>query len=98
MELHQQALQAYGKNDITASVRYGKKYGIREVALNPDYVVAIYPHDLSKQTEDELLPDDLDERHEFSRVLLSSNSLSSNQLIVIESLDRLLVRMAKGQA
>jgi hypothetical protein len=93
VEICKQNLEPYHRNDITAAVRYGHKFGLRDVAINPEFIVALYPHDMSQQIEQGLMPDDLDDRHEFTRVVMNNSSAGGFSLIVVESLIGLMARM-----
>ena len=95
VEVCKQHLEPYGKDDITASVRYGRKYGFRDVAVNPEHIVAMYPHDMNDAITAGLLPDDLDARHEFTRIVMNSNGAGGLSLVVVESLTRILSDLKK---
>ena len=95
IEVYKQNLEPYGQEDITASVRYGRKYGFRDVAINPSHIVALYPHDMTDALEAGLLPSDLDPRHEFTRIVMNTNGAGGLSLVVATSLSRILSQINK---
>ena len=86
VEVYKQNLEPYRHNDITTAVR--------TLAINPKLITAVYSHDMTQEMEQGLFPKDFDRRHEFSRIVMNSNSAGGFSLIVAESLDRLLVTLA----
>ena len=95
VEVCKQNLEPYAKEDITASVRYGRKYGFRDVAINPDHIVALYPEDMSDAIQAGLFPEELDSRHEFTRIVMNSNGAGGLSLVVATSLTRILSQLNK---
>ena len=95
VEVCKQNLEPYAKEDITASVRYGRKYGFRDVAINPDQIVALYPQDMTDAIESGLFPEDLDSRHEFTRIVMNSNAAGGFSLVVATSISRILSQINK---
>ena len=48
-----------------------RKYSLREVFVNPDFVVSLMPdNNMTKLLKEGELPEDLDQRQQFTRVLV----------------------------
>ena len=55
--------------EVVQTSVYNKKYSLREVFVNPDYVISLMPDSNMKTVLQEgFLPDGLDKRQEFTRV------------------------------
>tara|TARA_R110002110_G_scaffold334549_6_gene545478 strand:- start:60 stop:377 length:318 start_codon:yes stop_codon:yes gene_type:complete len=66
-----------------------KIYALRDCLLNPDYVVAIYPHRFDTSADQEMLADNFSAGEVFSRVILDGNSFRSSEIIVNQSYEHL---------
>ena len=72
-----------------------KEFLTRKCLVNPDYIVAVYPHEFSSSTDQELLDRSSvlthrgEEATEFSRIVLDGNSFRSSEMIVVGSMDSL---------
>jgi hypothetical protein len=69
-------------------------YESRECMLNPDYIVAIYPHYFESSSDRKMLADKFKGTEQFARIVLDGNSFRSSEIIVsmsYEKLARLLV-------
>ena len=66
-----------------------KIYALRDCLLNPNYVVAIYPHRFDTSMDQEMLADNFSADEEFSRVILDGNSFRSSEIIVNQSYEHL---------
>ncbi len=98
VEVYKRNLEPYAHGDITASVRYGRKYGFRDILVNPQHIVAVYPHNLDDAIAEGLLPEDLDPRHEFTRMVMNSSSAGGLSLIVVSSLSRINKQLQQDAA
>jgi len=74
-------------------VRARKTYSCRECLLNPDYVVAAYPHSFDGSIDQEMLQDNFSDSESFSRVILDGNSFRSSEIIVNMSFEELSDRL-----
>jgi hypothetical protein len=60
-----------------------KDYALREVLINPGHVVCVRSEpDFKTKLSEGLLPVGLDERQEFSRIVLSSSSVHGSVVVV----------------
>ena len=69
-------------------------YESRECMLNPDYIVAVYPHYFESSSDRKMLGNKFKGTEQFSRIVLDGNSFRSSEIIVsmsYEKLARLLV-------
>ena len=72
----------------------GKRhFNSRDCLLNPDYVVAVYPHTFQSSVEVEMLQANFSEEHEFARVVLDGNSFRSSEIIINMSYDQLVEQL-----
>lgn len=74
-------------------MRARKTYGCRECLLNPDYIVAAYPHSFEGSIDQEMLQDNFSDSESFSRVILDGNSFRSSEIIVDMSFEELSDRL-----
>ena len=76
-----------------AQMQARKELLTRKCLVNPDYIVAVYPHEFSSSTDQELLERSSvltyrgEEATEFSRIVLDGNSFRSSEMIVVGSTD-----------
>jgi len=69
-------------------------YESRECLLNPNYIVAIYPHYFESSSDRKMLGGKFKGMEQFARIILDGNSFRSSELIVAmsyEKLTRLLI-------
>ena len=63
-------------------LRAKRIYNRRDCLLNPDYIVAIYPHKFESSVDENMLQDHFTPTAEFTRVILDGNSFRSSEIIV----------------
>ncbi len=73
--------------------RAKRQFNSRECLLNPDYIVAIYPHSFQSSVETEMLQNNFSEDREFTRVIVDGNSFRSSEIIVNISYDQLVEQL-----
>ena len=98
VEVYKRNLEPYAHEDVTASVRYGRKYGFRDILVNPQYIVAVYPHSMDDAIAEGLLPEDLDKRHEFARMVMNGSSAGGLSLVVVSSLGHIKKQLQQAAA
>ncbi len=59
-----------------------RQFNSRECLLNPDYIVAAYPHSFNSSVELEMLQENFSGEHEFTRVIVDGNSFRSSEIII----------------
>ena len=74
-------------------MRTRKTYVRRDCLLNPDYIVASYPHHFESSVEREMLDSTFTEEDRFSRIILDGNSFRSSEIIVNMSFEELSDRL-----
>ena len=90
-EVYQEAAkyEASDKSFGQPQMRMRKVYVLRDCLLNPDYVVAVYPHSFDSSVDQDMLSDNFSDTHEFSRVILDGNSFRSSEIIINVAYDKL---------
>jgi hypothetical protein len=66
-----------------------KAYETRDCLLNPDYIVAVYPHYFETSSDRQMLGDKFSGKEQFSRIVLDGNSFRSSEIIVSASYQKL---------
>ena len=94
-EVYQEAAkyEANDKSFAQPQMRMKKVYALRDCLLNPDYVVAVYPHSFDTSVDRDMLENNFGDDDKFSRVVLDGNSFRSSELIVNMSYDQLADRL-----
>ena len=60
-----------------------RKYSLREVFVNPDFVVSLMPdNNMTKLLQEGVLPDGLDKRQQFTRVLVHKGNSGLEMTVV----------------
>lgn len=75
---YKSAQEAYSQPHLRAK----RVYNRRDCLLNPDYIVAIYPHSFESSVDEAMLHDNFTSDTEFTRVILDGNSFRSSEIIV----------------
>ncbi len=70
-----------------------RQFNSRECLLNPNYIVAAYPHYFQSSIDMEMLEDNFTGEHEFTRVVLDGNSFRSSEIIINMSYDQLVEQL-----
>ena len=69
--------------EVVQTSVYNKKYSLREVFVNPDYVISLMPDSNMKTVLQEgRLPDGLDKRQEFTRVTVHKGNSGLEMVVV----------------
>ena len=72
----------------------GKRhFNSRDCLLNPDYIVAIYPHSFNSSVEAEMLQENFSGEHEFARVIVDGNSFRSSEIIINMSYNQIIEQL-----
>ena len=60
-----------------------RKYSLREVFVNPDFVVSLMPdNNMTRLLQEGVLPDGLDQRQQFTRVLMHKGNSGLEMTVV----------------
>jgi len=72
----------------------GKRhFNSRNCLLNPDYIVAVYPHSFQSSVETEMLQANFSGDDEFTRVIIDGNSFRSSEIIINMPYDQLVEQL-----
>ena len=70
-----------------------RQFNSRDCLLNPDYIVAVYPHSFNSSVEAEMLQENFNGEHEFTRVIIDGNSFRSSEIIIKMSYDQMIEQL-----
>jgi hypothetical protein len=87
---------SYGRRLLGQGSQAGPIYELRQISINPSWVVHVRPDQVMKGNLNEgLLPEDLDKRSEFTRVLLNSGQ-HGEEVTVVGSTSSIREKLNKG--
>lgn len=70
-----------------------KRYSLREVFVNPDYVVSLSPDDFTpKLLREGVMPDSLDTRQQFTRLTIHKGT-SGQEMVVVGDVDSVRTKL-----
>jgi len=70
-----------------------KKYSLREVFVNPDYIVSLVPDDFTmKLLREGAMPDSLDTRQQFTRITIHKGT-SGQEMIVVGDVESVRTKL-----
>jgi hypothetical protein len=72
------------------SMRVNKVYALRDCLVNPDYIVAVYPHKFSGSLELDMLKDLDTNNDSYCRIILDGNSFRTSEIIVNSSYEEMI--------
>tara|TARA_R100001082_G_scaffold97982_1_gene66044 strand:+ start:276 stop:578 length:303 start_codon:yes stop_codon:yes gene_type:complete len=71
--------------EVVSTSVYNKKYSLREIFINPDFVVSLAPDTSMKDLLTEgHLPDGIDDRQQFTRVVVHKGNSGQEMTVVGE--------------
>ena len=74
--------------DGSKKINTRKEYLSRECLLNPEYIVAVYDHELTSSSDISMLTN-FPENSEFCRVVVDGNSFRSSEFVIAMSFHKL---------
>jgi len=79
-----------GPNDMI-QIQTRKVFSLRDCMINPDYIVAVYPHrftsDLDREMIKSIQTDEMEKS--YSRVILDGNNFRKSEIIIDMSYEKL---------
>lgn len=72
------------------SMRVNKVYALRDCLINPDYIVAVYPHNFSGSLELDMLKGLDTDDDSYCRIILDGNSFRTSEIIVNSSYEEMV--------
>lgn len=89
-EVFQNTVRFQPENRLgNSSMQIKKVYSLRDCMINPDYIVAVYPHEFSSSLDLDML-EGLDTKGQsYCRVVLDGNSFRSSEIIINRSFEQM---------
>ena len=82
--------------DGSEFVHFGKKFTTRDVLINEDYIVAVYPHEFVGDKDIQDIEEAFPEGTKFSTFILDGNSFRSSEIIVVGSFDKFCQKLEEA--
>jgi hypothetical protein len=95
-EVYEKQIKATNERpDGSEFVTYTTGFSTRDCLINPEFIVAVHPHeftsDLTRQKMSEFFP----EGTKFSTLILDGNSFRKSEIIVVGSFEKMCERLGK---
>ena len=74
--------------DGSELVQYGRAFATREILVNVDYIVSIYPHEYTSSVDLEKVEGVFPEGTKFSKVVMDGNSFRRSEMVVVGSFEK----------